>query len=191
MLAVLERKCAYKDVPVPTLAAVSATEKAADLRAEWQAMLAHQLPVLPPIDEFIDTLEGVFAWLGGAEAVTLEAVPALRERLEPGWVAPPTITRWQGGAPLEQIRFAGANHLLVELAYQGSTRLIESYALRRSQAGNLLVYAIKAQTGEVRAYRVDRIEGVQVTSTSFVPRYAIELSVALPVSTGRRGGPRY
>lgn len=191
VLAVLKRKCAYKDVPMPTLATVAATDKAADLRADWQAMLAHQLPVLPPIDEFIDTLEGVFAWLGGAEAITLEAVPALRERLEPGWVAPPTITRWPGGAPLEQIRFAGANHLLVQLAYQGSTRLIEPYALRRSQAGNLLVYAIKAQTGEVRAYRVDRIEGVEVTSTSFVPRYAIELSVALPVSTRRQGRRRY
>jgi predicted nucleotidyltransferase component of viral defense system len=184
---VLERKCAYKDVPVPTLDAVTGAGKLAELRADWSAMLAHQLPVLPPIDEFIDTLEGVFAWLAGAEPIRLEPVPALRESLEPGWVAPPTITRWPGGAPLEQIRFAGANHLLVELRYQGTTRLIEPYALRRSQAGNLLVYAIKVATGEVRSYRVDRIQGVRVTDTSFVPRYAIELSVALPVSTGRRG----
>jgi hypothetical protein len=150
-------------------------------------MLAHQLPVLPPIDEFIETLGGVFAWLGGAEPVRLEPVPALRERLELDWVAPPTIARWPGGAPLEQIRFAGANHLLVELGYQGTTRIIEPYALRRSRAGNLLVYAIKVATGGVRSYRVDRIQGVRVTNTSFVPQYAIELSVALPVSTGRRG----
>lgn len=69
---------------------------------------------------------------------------------------------------------------------RGSTRLIEPYALRCSKAGNLLVYAIKAQTGEVRAYRVDRIEGVRITNTAFRPRYAVELSVALPVSTGLR-----
>lgn len=86
-------------------------------------------------------------------------MPVGRELIEPGWVAPPTITRWPDGAPLEQIRFAGANHLLVDLAYQGSRRLIEPYALRRSRAGNLFVYTIKAQTGEVRAYRADRIEG--------------------------------
>ena len=184
---VLDRKCAYKDVAPPTLALVTQVDKVTELRADWQAMLAHQLPVLPPIEEFIDTLEGVFSWLDGATPPRLQPVPALRERLEPGWLAPPTITRWPGGAPLEQIRFAGANHLLVELAYQGTTRLIEPYALRRSQAGNLLIYAIKTSTGEVRSYRVDRIEGVRVTNTAFVPRYALELSVALPVGTGRRG----
>lgn len=188
VLAVLQRKCAYKDVPPPTLEFVIAADRLTELRGDWQAMLAHQLPVLPPIEEFIDTLEGVFAWLGGAIPPRLQPVPALRERLEPGWVAPPTITRWPGGAPLEQIRFAGANHLLVELAYQDTTRLIAPYALRRSQAGNLLVYAVKASTGEVRCYRVDRIQGVRVTNTSFVPRYAIELSVAMPASTGRGGG---
>jgi predicted nucleotidyltransferase component of viral defense system len=187
VLAVLERKCAYKDVPVPTLAAVTATEKAADLRADWGAMLAHQLPVLPPVDEFIDALEDVFAWLSGEEPIQPGPTPAVGEEIDATWVVPPTLIRWPDGAPLEQIRFAGANHLLVELDYQASTRLIEPYALRRSKAGDLLVYAIKAQTGEVRAYRVDRIEGVHITDTAFTPRYAIELSVALPVISGRRG----
>ena len=186
VMRVLARKCAHKDVPVPTLAAVASTEKAADLRADWQAMLAHQLPELPPVDDFIDALNDVFSWLQGGVLASLPSVPVGRQQLEPGWVAPPTITRWPDGAPLEQIRFAGANHLLVELAYQGSRRLIEPYALRRSRAGNVLVYAIKAETGEVRAYRADRIEGVRITNTSFGPRFAIELSVALPVRTGRR-----
>ncbi len=187
VVSILQSKCAYKDVPIPTLAAVTATEKAADLRADWGAMLTHQLPVLPPVEEFIDALQDVFAWLDGEEPTELQPVPDGREQIETSWVAPPTITRWPGGAPLEQIRFAGANHLLVELDYQNSTRMIEPYALRRSKAGNLLIYAIKAQTGEVRSYRVARIEGVRITNTAFTPRYAIELSVALPVSTSRRG----
>ena len=91
-----------------------------------------------------------------------------------------------GPGPAGAIRFAGANPLLVELGYQGSTRLIEPYALRRSKAGKLLVYAIKANTGEVTAYRVDRIESVQVTDIAFEPRCTIELAVALPVRTGVR-----
>lgn len=186
VMGVLGRKCAHKDVPIPTLAAVASIEKAADLRADWHAMLAHQLPELPPVEDFIDALDDVCDWLQGGRVEPLASVPVGREQIEPGWVATPTITRWPDGAPLEQIRFAGANHLLVDLAYQGSRRLIEPYALRRSRAGNLLVYAIKAQTGEVRAYRADRIEGVRITNTSFRPRYAIELSVALPVRTGRR-----
>jgi predicted DNA-binding transcriptional regulator YafY len=96
------------------------------------------------------------------------------------------MTRWPNRAPLEPIRFAGANHLLVALGYQGSTRLVEPYALRRSKAGKLLVYAIKVETGEIRAYRVDRIESVRVTDTAFDPRYTIELAAALPVRTGVR-----
>jgi WYL domain len=71
--------------------------------------------------------------------------------------------------------------------YQGRTRLIEPYAVRRSRAGNRLVYAIEAESDEVRTCRVDRIEGVQVTNLGFDPHYAIELSAALPVATGRRG----
>ncbi len=186
VLATLERKCAYKDIPLPTLEAITASEKAADLRADWSAMLAHQLPTLPPVDEFLGELPALFAWLAGKPTTHPKPVPAAGEKLDPTWVVPPTLKRWPAGAPLEQIRFAGANHLLVELHYQQSIRLIEPYALRRSQAGNLLVYAIKAGTGEARAYRVDRIEGVRVTNRPFTPRYAIELSVALPVSTGRR-----
>jgi len=183
---VLERKCAFKNVSVPNFESVGVTEKLDDLRGDWQAMLAHQLPTLPKVDEFLDALGDLFSWLAGREPVRLEPAPAGREEVDDAWVAPATMTRWPGGVPLEQIRFAGANHLLVDLRYQGTTRLIEPYALRRSLAGNLLVYAIKAATDEVRAYRVDRIEGVRVTNQSFVPLYAIELSVALPVATGRR-----
>jgi predicted nucleotidyltransferase component of viral defense system len=186
VMRVLVSKCAYKNVPVPTLAAITAAEKVADLRADWSAMLTHQLPVLPPVEEFIESLEDVFAWLAGSDPVQLDSAPAGPEQIETSWVAPPTITSWPGSAPLEQIRFAGANHLLVELAYQDSTRLIEPYALRRSKAGDLLIHAIKTETGEDRTYRVDRIEGVRITSTAFTPRYAIELSAPLPVGTASR-----
>jgi len=186
VLSILERKCEFKDIPVPTLETVIEPQKVADLRADWRAMLDHQLPELPPVDEFLETLAELFAWLGGEEPVVLEPVP-ISEAIEPTWAPPPTITRWPGGAPLEQIRFAGNNHLLVELHYQGSTRLIEPYSLRQSKAGDLLVYALKHETGEVRAYRVDRIQGVRITDMPFRPSYAIELSAALPVRTGRRG----
>lgn len=186
VISILKKKCAFKEVPMPTLTIVSAPGKIAELSADWEAMLGHQLPTLPPVAEFVAALEELFGWLEGKEALELDPVPAGREQVEEGWVAPPTISRWPGGAPLEKIRFAGANNLLVELRYQGSTRLIEPYALRRSKAGNLLVYAIKAGSGELRAYRVNRIEGVRVTETPYAPRFANELSVALPVRTGRR-----
>ncbi len=192
VVATLAEKCRYKDVALPDFLSVTDGTRGEELRADWAAMLAHQLPALPPLDDFVAALRGVFAWLSGQDVVGLESFPQVGEPVETTWVAPSTITRWPGGVPLEPIRFAGSNHLLVELAYDGSTRLVEPYALRRSRAGNLLVYAIRVDSGEVRAYRVDRIQGVRVTNRPFTPRYAIELAVAQPVTSGRgrRSGTR-
>jgi len=57
-------------------------------------------------------------------------------------------------------------------------QLIEPYSLRRTNDGYLLLYAVKAMTGELRAYRVDRIQSIQVTTTTFRPRYPIEFTSA-------------
>jgi hypothetical protein len=84
-------------------------------------------------------------------------------------------------APLELIRFAAANRLCVDLNYrdkQGrvSSRLIEPYSLRRTKAGRLLLHAVRHVDGKSRSYYVDSILGATATKTSFVPRYAIELT---------------
>jgi hypothetical protein len=99
-------------------------------------------------------------------------------------------TAWGYAAPLEAIRYAAANHLLVDLGYQGTTRAIEPYSLRRTKADELVLYAVKSSTGEIRAYRVDRIQSATVTREPFSPRFLIELTHARPisapsVSTGR------
>ena len=73
------------------------------------------------------------------------------------------------------------NHLCVELTYNHSTRLIEPYSLRRTKDGNLILHAVKVQTGETRSYRVDRIQGIKVTTQTFHPRYEIEFSQAGPM----------
>jgi predicted nucleotidyltransferase component of viral defense system len=184
--SLLDEKCRFKEIAVPTLDAVTGGARADELRADWDAMLAHQLPALPPVDDFIEALREVFDWLGGGVVAALEPVGQVGQDVDSTWAAPPTIMAWPGRTPLELIRFAGANHLLVDLAYAGSRRLIEPYALRRSRAGNLLVYGVRVDNGAVRAYRVDRIEGVRVTDRPFRPRYAIELGAARPVSTGGR-----
>ncbi|MBI4334103.1 MAG: WYL domain-containing protein [Chloroflexi bacterium] len=83
--------------------------------------------------------------------------------------------------PFEPVRFAAANYLCVELGYGGTKRLIEPYSLRRTKQGFLLLYGVKRETGEVRAYRVDRIESVEVTNQPFKPSYAVELNSASPL----------
>src|SRR3546814_16967731 len=71
---------------------------------------------------------------------------------------------------IEMIRFAAANRLLVEIDYrdkQGnrSTRAIEAYSIRRSQAGEVLLMAVRSDTGPPRSSLVHRIPGVKATQT--------------------------
>lgn len=174
---ILTAKCEYKGIEIPSPASVLDGNRGIELASDWEAMLAHQLPSLPPLQDFIDALDGVFAWLAGGLTAALPATPLLNVAVDTSYVAPPTLAHW-GGSPIEQIRFAGANHLLVELRYQDTVRLIEPYSLRRSQAGDLLLYAVRARDGAVRSYRVDRIQGARPTDQTFRPRYAIEMSSA-------------
>jgi hypothetical protein len=88
---------------------------------------------------------------------------------------------------IEKIRFAAANRLLVEIDYrdkQGrrSTRSIEAYSLRRTQAGEVLLMAVRADSGQSRSYIVNNILGVNPSQVSFSPRYPIELTPSGPQS---------
>ena len=78
---------------------------------------------------------------------------------------------------IEIIRFAAANHLCVDLTYEGSVRKIEPYSLRQTAEGNFVLHAIRSDSGDHRSYRVDRMQGATVTSKVFTPRYAIELYI--------------
>ena len=166
-------------------------------------MLGHQLPKLPPFEQFWQELSDVFKWLHAeVEKPVRESISALGRPIDETWRPPAMAQAWHTDTPLEIIRFAAANRLCVELAYQGTRRLIEPYSLRRTHDGNLLLYAVKHQTGEDRSYRVDRIQGAKVTNQPFVPRYTIELTPSGPISaspterkssgfsTSRRGSSR-
>jgi hypothetical protein len=50
LLDVLRQKCDYKAIPVPTFASLMPHHLA--LEAMWSDMLSHQLPVLPPLNDF-------------------------------------------------------------------------------------------------------------------------------------------
>ena len=138
-------------------------------------MLSHQLPVLPPLQGFLDELPLLFGWLEGT--VEFEQLPALPPGADDeDWSPPPTAATWRAGVPLETVRFAAANHLCVDLLYKGSWRRIEPYSLRRSRAGRLLLHAERSEGGGHRTYGVDEIGGIRATTTPFRPRYTIEFS---------------
>lgn len=176
VLNILRRKCEFKRIAVPTFAALA--DAAQELTADWEAMLRHQLPVLPPFETYWSVLPSFFAWLeGAAHPAPVAAAPldAGEQVFRPAFGALRRVGA-RGSSFLEIIRFAAANRLCVDLGYQGSVRRIEPYSLRRSRAGDVLLYAVKAQTGEARSYRLDRIEGATATTQPFTPRFAVELT---------------
>jgi predicted nucleotidyltransferase component of viral defense system len=182
VLKTLQEKCAFKGIPVPTIESLQRDDAKIKLAAEWEDMLAHQLPVLPDLEQFWNEIPNVFRWLyGEAEKPSFRALAADRPT-DNSWQPPAMLFAWHAAVPLESVRFAAANRLCVNLRYQDSWRLIEPYSLRRSVDGNLLLCAVKHETGEPRTYRVDRIQGVEVSRTPFTPRYQIELTPTGPLA---------
>ena len=182
---VLEEKCRFKGISFPTLRSLEQKEpQRTELQTEWANMLAHQLPALPPFEEFWKELSHVFDWLAGT------SVPPVLERVpvSPGyqedtrWTPPPVAQAWGMHVPLEVIRFAGSNHLCVNLGYDGTQRVIEPYSLRRTQTGDLLLHAIRVEDREHRSYKVDKIESAEVMKKGFTPVYAVELMPAGPLN---------
>jgi len=181
--AVLESKCQFKGIAAPTLDALAPYRE--ELATEWSNMLAHQLQFLPPMEEFWNQLSEVFRWLEGSTDR-----PALRslsgqagETLLPREEASVQAAQLNiGRSALESVFFAAANHLCIDLRYDNRTRRIEPYSLRRTREGHLLLYGCNAQTGEIRSYRVDRIQDASVTGQAFSPRFAVELTDRGPSS---------
>ncbi len=178
VLAILDQKCAHARIAVPDMASIESSEQRIDLEQEWESMLAHQLLHLPPFDEFWGSLGEVFDWLAGRVSIARLPRAELDRELDPQWVAPRMMTSWRGYAPLELIRFAGANRLKVEIDYRAAEgrrgpRIVEPYSLRMTLSGDLLLYVLNDR-GDLRSYRVDRIAGVQVTNEPFAPRFWVE-----------------
>jgi predicted nucleotidyltransferase component of viral defense system len=183
VLSTLKKKCMFKGLSEPTMGALENRPERAELESECENMLAHQLPVLPPFEQFWQELPGVFEWLyGRVERVVRAAIPMMGRAVDETWRPPAMGQAWHTETPLEVIRFAAANRLCVDLAYQGTRRLIQPYSLRRTREGNLLLFAIRHQTGEDRSYRVDRIQGAEVTKEPFTPKYVVELTPSGPIS---------
>lgn len=181
--AVLQRKCEHAGIEVPTLASMRGTRFRAEIEREWENMLGHQLPrPLPPFDAFWATLDDVFGWLAG----TRPSVQLPRAQvgdldpkdLDPIGLDPRAITSWRRGFPLQLLRYAGANRLRVEVDYrplQGRSgpRVVEPYALRRTQDGHTVLIVINDRR-QVRSYRADRIVGIEPTTQTFTPVRRVE-----------------
>jgi len=174
---VFVRKCRHKEVAVPTAAGLDALVRGnGELASEWDSMLRHQLPALPPLDDVISRLAALCRWLDPQvrevpSRTRLESAPRGREP------APLATSRggryWGMGAPIEVIRFAGANRLVLSFNYHSKHRLVEPYSLRQP-ADNLLLYGWERQSGQIKAFKVAEMQGAETTQQTFNPRYRVE-----------------
>lgn len=184
---VLSKKCAFKGIALPTVEELGALRE--ELEGDWAVMLTHQLPALPPVEAFWAELPAVFAWIeGGHRQVMAAAYPLTAGEvvIRPAAGAL-SIPGMPSTAPIEVIRFAASNRLCVDLDYMDehgrrSTRVIEPYSLRQTQAGEIVLHAVRADNQQHRSYRVDRIRAATTTQQTFTPRYAVELTPRGPIS---------
>jgi hypothetical protein len=202
--AIFRAKCAAKGIATPSSdALVAQVRGSTDLEADWKEMLAHQLPALPPLDGIRSRVVASLVWVDEPMApepaeppvsparfptipspAPLRSIPASPDQQI---IAPAGGTFWGSAGPLELVRFAGSNRLMITFSYHGKHRSAEPYSLRRAGTGNLLLYAWEEEDAHVKAFKVPEMSGLAVTETTFVPRYLIELSA---IGSTIRSGPR-
>lgn len=63
LLNILEQKCKFKSIPLPSLQTIQSRLNFQNLHSEWETMLAHQLPKLGSFEEYWANMPIVFEWL--------------------------------------------------------------------------------------------------------------------------------
>ncbi len=196
--AVINEKFRFKDLEIPTVEGILSRVDAEVLARDWSESLKHQLPMLPPVEEYLIALEDILRWFLTEESQPeLESVPGkLNETLIPRipFIQPLAAGRLGRGHPMsvsdypalvfggsmERVRFAARNRLLVQVMYKSVPRLVEPYSLRMPTTGNLLLYVHEIRrgytsTGQIKAFKVTDLGRVNVTDQPFIPRYRVEL----------------
>jgi predicted nucleotidyltransferase component of viral defense system len=199
IVAIATDKFRFKDLEDPTPERIIQAIDPGVLEVDWGHALRHQLPVLPPVDEFLAALREVLDWLFAIEAAPfpLAAVPGRPGEVEVppirfarpapvvglGRGAPAPSGAWPAqtfGSGMDRVRYGARNRLLVRIDYHGVPRLVEPYSLRMPRTGNLLLYVYEVQRGGgpgggIKAFKVGEIGRVEVTNLPFQPKYLIEL----------------
>lgn len=175
------KKCVSKGLKPPTAQELlSLINQSGELKADWEAMLSHQLPGLPLVEDYLSRTATLLEWLD--ESAT-EIAPQILETApipssSGNIVNPVGIHYWGGSAPLEVLRFCGANRLKVQFDYTDKpNRIVEPYSLRQANTGNLLFYGWEDGESHIKAFNVAKIQNLHATNISFSPKYQVEFSM--------------
>jgi len=177
----LNKKCDFKGLQYPTIIILEEHSKREELTAEWDNMLRHQLQALPPIDSYWDELPTFFQWLN--EGILEEIQSYASKAEETIWVLGRTSRLNTSQSILEKIQFAAANRVCIRLQYSDKSRTIEPYSFRKSNDGNILLYGHERESPdkEIKCYRLDRFQRVEITNQPFTARFKVEISSNGPI----------
>ena len=182
----LEEKFAFKGLPNPTVNLIIERIDVDLVRTNWNSQLAHQLPVLPDFDQFLDALRGALSWWMEPQIVLAEptVIPGgTRERtaLRIAFAHATDTRRFGiGSQPLSKITYAARNRLCLRLRYKGIERIVEPYSIRYPTTGNTLLYVWErirggVRTQQIKAFNISRIQNVEITKEPYIARYVVEL----------------
>ncbi len=169
------KKCESKSIQVPSSKELlDLINSSAELKADWDAMLSHQLPGLPTVEDYLSRIASLLRWIDESEMAPNAEVLG-KASGEGQLVNPQGIQFWPGSTSLEVLRFSGANRLKVKFDYNDKQdRIIEPYSLRRAATGNLLLYGWQDGETHIKAFIVDKIQNLTSTNISFMPKFQVE-----------------
>ena len=180
---VLKKKCVFKNIETPTFEFIKQHEKLDELEPQWRNMLAHQLPLLPPLESFWKDLKPFFHWLyGNIEEQHLDSVSKSNDEkmFNPGRVTGVHSVN----AILHKIQFAAGNRVCLKMRYNNELRTIEPLSFRIAQTtGNRLFYGFHREDNQTKSFIINKIQSVEVTNTPYMEReHPIEITASGKIS---------
>ncbi len=168
----IKEKCAFKGIVFPSM--ITLNPKKEEFKVQWESQLKHQLQTLPPFQSYWNELPTFFSWLAGH--LNKKPLPILNL---PQHSESRNYIFDNKSKIVQNIRFAAASHLCINLDYkneEGERKqyVLEPYSFRTTSENRILLYALK-EDGQSRAFLIDRMIDVTVTSNVFVPKYEIEI----------------
>jgi hypothetical protein len=169
-----DKKCGYKSVSFKSIDDFLTQAKEDELRSDWQVSLPHQLNYLPNFDivkdEFLSLIVKVLPPLVTPKISSY--VRALPPEGRSYISIPQKFYAYQ--SPLQTIKQAGRDKLMVQMIYKNEVRFVEPYSIRVTKDGNLTFFGWQEGDFHIKQFRLDRIQSIQLTNKSFYPKYPIE-----------------
>ena len=171
---VLQKKCSYKRIEIPTFQHIEEHEKLDELEPQWEYILAHQLSHLPTFSSFWNDLAPFFDWLKGqlSERKLVSISTKDEQIFNPGRILNAHSTNFL----LQRIQFAAANRVCIKLRYKSKTRTVEPISFRTSRITNRLFYGFERDANHAKAYSISKIQSIEITNISYIEKYPVEIS---------------